>query len=305
MADVKDTSVEAGDNQPGPERPGGHDERRAGGHSSYPGQTRQRHGANLIPQRRLCSWQTRPTGGREAPPRVWSLTSATEGFAGVSAVAGGLSDRELKAATPAPCPGDPHNCKLLLSSQEAYHGRCAQAEISRHQAICHGPHRRQPPDRPAGARESSPGSPAHVGGNRRQDPQRPRLRLPRTVPPARQGPHQQAAKFRPSHLHRRPARTLLVTTALLYGRHHKGMPRWPLSSTGQLLLFSESAPSTTSVSAPPDPHPPGAGCARYPRRMLVLWQGRLALFGVAGVLWRRVTGRCCGCGWSGAGSADR
>ena len=41
--------------QPGPERPGAHDQRRAGGHSSCPGQTRQRHGANLIPRRRLCS----------------------------------------------------------------------------------------------------------------------------------------------------------------------------------------------------------------------------------------------------------
>jgi hypothetical protein len=30
---------------------------------------------------------------------------------------------------PAPCPGDPHNCELLLSSQEAYRGRGAQAEI--------------------------------------------------------------------------------------------------------------------------------------------------------------------------------
>ena len=36
---------------------------------------------------------------------------------------------------PAPCPGDPHNCELLLSSQEAYRGRCAQAEISGHEAV--------------------------------------------------------------------------------------------------------------------------------------------------------------------------
>ena len=50
-------------------------------------------------------------------------------------MAGGLSDRGLTADSPAPCPGNPHNCELLLSSQEAYHGRCAQAEISGHEAI--------------------------------------------------------------------------------------------------------------------------------------------------------------------------
>jgi hypothetical protein len=36
---------------------------------------------------------------------------------------------------PAPCPGDPHNCELLLSSQQAYQERCAQAEISGHEAV--------------------------------------------------------------------------------------------------------------------------------------------------------------------------
>jgi len=36
---------------------------------------------------------------------------------------------------PAPCPGDPHNCELLLSSQKAYRGRCAQAEICDHEAV--------------------------------------------------------------------------------------------------------------------------------------------------------------------------
>ena len=54
--------------QPGPERPGAHDERRAGGHSSCPGQTRQRHGANLIPRRRLCSWQPRPVASFNPMP---------------------------------------------------------------------------------------------------------------------------------------------------------------------------------------------------------------------------------------------
>jgi integrase/recombinase XerC len=46
--------------QPGPERPGAHDQCRAGGHSSCPGQTRQRHGANLIPQKRAFLFSSHP-----------------------------------------------------------------------------------------------------------------------------------------------------------------------------------------------------------------------------------------------------
>ena len=36
---------------------------------------------------------------------------------------------------PVPCPGDPHNCELLLTSQQAYHARGGQAEISGHEAV--------------------------------------------------------------------------------------------------------------------------------------------------------------------------
>ena len=36
---------------------------------------------------------------------------------------------------PARCPGDPHNCELLLSSQKAYRGRYGKAEISGHEAV--------------------------------------------------------------------------------------------------------------------------------------------------------------------------
>ena len=43
--------------QPGPERPSAHDQRRTGGHSGCPGQTRQRYGTSLIPRRSFCSWQ--------------------------------------------------------------------------------------------------------------------------------------------------------------------------------------------------------------------------------------------------------
>jgi hypothetical protein len=42
---------------------------------------------------------------------------------------------DSKRISSAPCPGDPHNCELLLRSQEAYRGRCAQAEISGHEAV--------------------------------------------------------------------------------------------------------------------------------------------------------------------------
>ena len=159
--------------------------------------------------------------------------------------------QDSKRIPPAPCPGDPHNCELLLSSQQAYHGRGAQAEISGHEAIVsamavglvidvwrNGPAEdmhcgKRGPDDAAMFAESTSlhdrAVTALTAGNRpigllefedhlldRQRPwagtggktlNRPRLRLPRTVPPAREGPHQQAAGPRPSHLHRRPART--------------------------------------------------------------------------------------------------
>ena len=43
--------------------------------------------------------------------------------------------QDSRRIPPAPCPGDPHNCELLLSSQEAYRGRSAQADISGHEAV--------------------------------------------------------------------------------------------------------------------------------------------------------------------------
>jgi len=67
--------------QPGPEHPGAHDQSRAGGKSAS-GQL------------------AAPAGCRETPSRVWSLTSATEGLDEASAVAGGPSDRGLKADSP-------------------------------------------------------------------------------------------------------------------------------------------------------------------------------------------------------------
>jgi len=48
-----------GSNQPGPERPGTHDQCRTGRRSSAPGQARQRRGVILILHRRSCSWPPR------------------------------------------------------------------------------------------------------------------------------------------------------------------------------------------------------------------------------------------------------
>jgi hypothetical protein len=41
---------------------------------------------------------------------------------------------DSKRIPPAPCPGDPRNYELL-SPQETYQERCAQAEISGHEAV--------------------------------------------------------------------------------------------------------------------------------------------------------------------------
>ena len=35
----------------------------------------------------------------------------------------------------APCPGDPYNCEVLLSSQQAYRERYGKADIFGHQTI--------------------------------------------------------------------------------------------------------------------------------------------------------------------------
>ena len=54
--------------QPGPERPGAHDQRRAGGHSSCPGQTRQRRGCEPDPAQARPSVQlAAPAGGIVQP----------------------------------------------------------------------------------------------------------------------------------------------------------------------------------------------------------------------------------------------
>ena len=54
--------------QPGPERPGAHDQRRAGGRSSSPGQSWQRGGVNLIPPSAPSERQPRPVASFCAMP---------------------------------------------------------------------------------------------------------------------------------------------------------------------------------------------------------------------------------------------
>ena len=78
--------------QPGPERPGAHDQCRAGGHGSCPGQTRQRHGVNLIPRRRLCSWQPRPVASSSPVPPAGHDRLPGGSLAGMVAY---VSDRRL------------------------------------------------------------------------------------------------------------------------------------------------------------------------------------------------------------------
>ena len=43
--------------------------------------------------------------------------------------------QDSKRIAPAPCPGDPHNCEVLLSAQEAYRERHGKADISGHEAV--------------------------------------------------------------------------------------------------------------------------------------------------------------------------
>ena len=43
--------------------------------------------------------------------------------------------QDSKRIAQAPCPGDPDNCEVLLSSQEAYRERYGKADISGHEAV--------------------------------------------------------------------------------------------------------------------------------------------------------------------------
>jgi hypothetical protein len=179
---------------------------------------------------------------------------------------------DSKRIPPAPCPGDPHNCKLLLSSQEAYHGRSAQAEICGHEAVVsamavglvidvwrNGPvedmhcGKRGPDDAAMFAESTSlhdRAVTALTAGNRPidllefedhlLDRQRPWAGTGgRTLQDLGYGFLGQYRRHVKDHINRLldlghhtcvsdPLEPFLVTTALLYGRRHKGMPRWPV-----------------------------------------------------------------------------
>ena len=186
---------------------------------------------------------------------------------------------------PAPCPGDPHNCELLLRSQEAYRGRCAQAEISGHEAVVsamavglvidvwrNGPvedmhcGKRGPDDAAMFAESTSlheQAVTALTAGNRPigllefedhlLDRGRPWAGTGgKTLKDLGYGFLGQYRRHVKDHINRLldlghhtciadPLEPLLVTTALLYGRHHKGMPRWPVIVERIGILLADPA----------------------------------------------------------------
>jgi hypothetical protein len=186
---------------------------------------------------------------------------------------------------PAPCPGDPHNCELLLRSREAYQERYGKADISGHDATVsamavglvintwrNGPveemhcGKRGLDDaaifaestslhdqavraltagsRPIGLLEFEDhlldrGRPwAGTGGKTLKD-----------LGYGFLGQYRRHVKDRINRLldlgHHTciadPLEPLLITTALLYGRHHKGMPRWPVIVERIGILLADPA----------------------------------------------------------------
>src|SRR2546427_1702781 len=211
-----------------------------------------------------------------------------------------ISDRRLergpppwrvdsKRIPPAPCPGDPHNCELLLSSQEAYRGRYGKAEISGHEAVVsamavglvidvwrNGPvedmhcGKRGPDDAAMFAESTSlhdQAVRALTAGNRPVgllefedhllDRQRPWAGTGgKTLKDLGYGFLGQYRRHVKDHINRLldlghhpcisdPLEPLLITTALLYGhlygRHHKGMPRWPVIVERIGILLADPA----------------------------------------------------------------
>ena len=173
---------------------------------------------------------------------------------------------------PVPCPGDPHNCELLLTSQQAYHARGGQAEISGHEAVVSAMAvglvidvwrnspvedmhcgKRGPDDAVIFAESTSlhdRAVTALTAANRPigllqfedhlLDRQRPWAGTGgKTLKDLGYGFLGQYRRHVKDHINKLldlghhtcvddPLEPFLVTTALLYGRHHKGMPRWPV-----------------------------------------------------------------------------
>ena len=180
--------------------------------------------------------------------------------------------QDSQRISPAPCPGHPHNCELLLSSQEAYRGRRAPTDISGHQAVVSAMAvglvidvwrnspvedmhcgKRGPSDAAMFAESTSlhdRAVTALAAGNRPigllqfeghlLDRQRPWAGTGgKTLLDLGYGFLGQYRRHVKDHINTLldlshhtcipdPLEPFLVTTALLYGRHHKGMPRWPV-----------------------------------------------------------------------------
>ena len=186
---------------------------------------------------------------------------------------------------PAPCPGDPHNCEVLLSSQEAYRERYGKADISGQEAVVsamavglvidvwrNGPvedmhcGKRGPDDAAMFAESTSlhdRAVTALTAGNRPigllefeehlLDRQRPWAGTGgKTLKDLGYGFLGQYRRHVKDHINRLldlghhtclsdPLEPFLVTTALLYGRHHKGMPRWPVIVERIGILLADPA----------------------------------------------------------------
>ena len=202
---------------------------------------------------------------------------------------------------PAPCPGDPHNCELLLSSQQAYHGRFAQPEISGHEAVVsamavglvidvwrNGPvedmhcGKRGPDDAAMFAESTSlheQAVTALTACNRPigllefedhlLDRERPWAGTGgKTLKDLGYGFLGQYLLDVKDHINRLldlghhtcisdPLEPLLVTTALLYGRHHKGMPRWPVIVERIGILLADPSHAEWGQERPRHPGPRG------------------------------------------------
>ena len=186
---------------------------------------------------------------------------------------------------PAPCPGDPHNCEVLLRSLEAYQERFGKADISGHDATVsamavglvidtwrNGPvedmhcGKRGPHDAAMFAESTSlhdHAVTALTAGNRPVgllefedhllDRERPWAGTGgKTLKDLGYGFLGQYRRHVKDHINRLldlghhtcindPLEPLLLTTALLYGRHHKGMPRWPVIVDRVGILLADPA----------------------------------------------------------------
>jgi hypothetical protein len=193
--------------------------------------------------------------------------------------------QDSKRIAPAPCPGDPHNCEVLLSSQEAYRERYGKADISGHEAVVsamavglvidvwrNGPvedmhcGKRGPSDAAMFAESTAlhdQAVTALTAGNRPigllefedhlLDRERPWAGTGgKTLKDLGYGFLGQYRRHVKDHINRLldlghhtciadPLEPLLITTALQYGRHHKGMPRWPVIVERIGILLADPA----------------------------------------------------------------